>query len=45
MSGRLIKAEDNMHELDLSGHTNGVYFLTITSETLGTITKKIILIK
>ncbi len=45
MSGRLIMAEDNMHELDLSGHTNGVYFLTITSETLGTITKKITLIK
>lgn len=45
MNGKLIMTTTNSSELDLGRFNNGIYFITITNPVLGSITKKITLIK
>ncbi len=45
MNGKQLFSEKNVDQIDLSNYTNGIYFITISNEVLGSTTKKVSIIK
>lgn len=45
INGKVLINENNTADLDLSNLNNGIYFITVTNEVLGTATKKITILK
>jgi hypothetical protein len=43
--GKTIAQLSNTSEVDLSGHADGIYFITLTVDDVHTVTKKVSLIK
>ena len=43
--GKLLKAEKNSQQIDLSAYENGIYFMQISDGIHNTFTKKVSLIK